>query len=311
MRIGIATDSAHLNLPGFESAVVGRLESMGFTVSVFDWRKWDEELASLIDVVLIRSTWDYHSHFQEFRDWLSVLEHRRVPVLNPLPVLKWNMDKHYLISLKEDFGVPIIPIFDVHDHVDFPYVIKPFVSAGSFHTVAVYDADVEKSYAAELMDWGVFTKNSEYMKQPFIKEFCDGGEWSLFFFGWTLSHIVNKKPKPGDFRVQPEFGASISGVPLDQAPSELFGFADHVLASLKSCCQQWGIDTDLMPYIRVDAVLSCSVCPSESNRLTPLLGELELIEPYLYLEHDPSSSALERYCSAVARSCTKLRSNSV
>jgi hypothetical protein len=39
--------------------------------------------------------------------------------------------------------------------------------------------------------------------QPFLPEIQSTGELSLLFFDGTFSHAVCKRPKAGDYRVQP------------------------------------------------------------------------------------------------------------
>src|SRR5690348_14731956 len=107
---------------------------------------WDDDAIdwSRFDLALLRSTWDYFERLPEFLDWAArVAGHTQL--VNPLPVLRWNTDKHYLAELARA-GVPVVPstflepdddvaaILDVvlNTHPDTrDFVIKPAVGAGS------------------------------------------------------------------------------------------------------------------------------------------------------------------------------------
>ena len=44
------------------------------------------------------------------------------------------------------------------------------------------------------------------MIQPYLPSIETEGETSLLFFGGRFSHAVNKRPVPGEFRIQVQFG---------------------------------------------------------------------------------------------------------
>ncbi|MCJ7934099.1 MAG: hypothetical protein MUW56_10805 [Chryseobacterium sp.] len=136
-------------------------------------------------------------------------------------------------------------------------VVKPCVSAGAQNTVAVGRDDFnERSVEIENL-----LKVQDYMVQPFVEE-IKNGEWSFIFFNGKYSHCSLKTPKQGDFRVQHYHGGSISYPTPDSKHIEQAG------TYLKSLPQP-------TLYARVDGVLI--------NNLFSLM-ELELIEPYLFLD---------------------------
>ena len=49
--------------------------------------------------VLFRSTWDYFDRFQEFSAWLTQIT-RKTVLFNSENIIRWNLDKHYLLDLK-------------------------------------------------------------------------------------------------------------------------------------------------------------------------------------------------------------------
>ena len=56
---------------------------------------------------ILRSTWDYHSRFEEFSAWVDRVS-RLTTVWNPPQLVRWNADKGYLRDL-ENAGVRIVP----------------------------------------------------------------------------------------------------------------------------------------------------------------------------------------------------------
>lgn len=233
-----------------------------------DWRSFD--------VAVIKSPWDYHNHLSEFLNWLDHVEILGVKVLNPVEIIKWNSDKHYLKDIAEK-GLPVIPSeyldkgssFDHHFFDLFEVdkvVIKPCVSAGAQNTITVSKANSEE----RSLDINELLKEQDYMVQPFAEE-IKNGEWSFLFFNGKYSHCSLKTPKQGDFRVQHYHGGSISYPTPDLVHIEQAG------SYLKSLPQS-------TLYARVDGVII--------NQSFYLM-ELELIEPYLFLNGD--TNLLENY----------------
>ena len=115
----------------------------------------------------------------------------------------------------------------------------------------------------------------EVLLQPFLPAVLNEGERSLVYFGGAFSHALDKVPIAGEFRVQEEHGGIITGVEPDSVSREA---ADAIVALIYP-----------RPlYARVDLV---------RDQGRPLLMELELVEPSLYLRTNPG--APERFAAAV------------
>ncbi|AZB00868.1 hypothetical protein EG359_15180 [Chryseobacterium joostei] len=262
-----------------DTELINFLKGKGLDVVPTIWN--DENVNwSSFDVAIIKSPWDYHNHLEEFLDWLERVEDLGVKVLNPVEIITWNSDKHYLKDISEK-GLPVIPAeyldkdssFDNHFFDLFKtdkLVVKPCVSAGAQNTITVSkDNFNERSTEIEQL-----LKEQDYMVQPFVEE-IKNGEWSFLFFNGKYSHCSLKTPKEGDFRVQHYHGGSISY----PAPEPLH--VEQAGAYLKSLPQS-------TLYARVDGVLI-------NNSF--YLMELELIEPYLFLNED--HHLLENYYEAL------------
>jgi len=245
----------------------------GFTIDTVSWHNFTHDY-SQYEAVIVRTTWDYQNSVTEFSQSLARIEQSGTKLINPLPLMLWNINKRYLRTLSKQ-GVPIIPsIFldnlkgiELHEFFeDFAcdeVIFKPLVSANSDNTFRVSTKTLP-TQEAELKS--VFA-NTECMVQPFLSAIVDDGEYSLFFFNGQYSHTIKKVPKTGDFRVQEEHGGQLYSV--QPTPAQL-DVAQKVLTALPSECL----------YARVDLV---------DNKGQWQLMEVELIEPSLYFNMDPDS----------------------
>ncbi|MEX2160805.1 MAG: hypothetical protein WD751_02730 [Anaerolineales bacterium] len=260
---------------------VAALERRGFTVDACVWDDASVDWGQY-EAIVLRSCWDYHLRSAEFGAWLSRLESMSAPVWNPIDVLRWNMDKTYLGDL-QDQGIELIPSVwlpqGAHIHLEHLLaekkwdraVIKPVVSASADNTLLVSASQARRHQA----DFDTLLQRGGVIVQEFAGEIESQGEWSLIFYGGEYSHAVVKRPKAGDFRVQPHLGGTHAAA---EPPRILVEQARSVVKA---------VDTDLL-YARVDAI-------ERNGRL--LLMELELIEPYLFFPDHPE--AAERFANAL------------
>ncbi|MDQ1446680.1 MAG: hypothetical protein QOI20_3144 [Acidimicrobiaceae bacterium] len=222
--------------------------------------------------VVVRGTWDYIEARDEFLDWAaSVAAVTRLA--NPFEVLRWNTDKSYLRDL-EAAGIPIVPT-TWGSQGPFPegeFVVKPAVSAGARNSARHTSAASGAAHAAAIeADGGVA------MVQPFLASVESEGETGTYVFGGQVSHAIRKMGilDPGASPADVPSMSSVdrvSSVPVDPALAE---FALRVLAASEFA--------EPVLYARVDTV------PGLDGR--PLVIELELTEPYLFLADQPAAAA--------------------
>lgn len=236
------------------------------------------------DLVILKSPWDYFDLIEDFYQWLNKLKSQNIKLLNPVDTIQWNADKHYLKDI-ENVGLPVarsiflekganIELKDYFDEFSSEkLIVKPAVSGGSKNTFKVTSENVTMVNH----QLNMLLKKEAFIIQPFLREIEDTGEWSFLFFGGEFSHALLKKAKPGDFRVQHAFGGTIH----PQHPST------GLLATAKKYVDQFASGC---LYARVDGVLV-------NNEFQ--LMELELIEPYLFL--DTNKKSLVNYYQALKR----------
>jgi glutathione synthase/RimK-type ligase-like ATP-grasp enzyme len=297
-RIAFATMSAFPDLHPDDLLLAGALRGLGIatvTPVVWDAAEPGPESLAGFDAVVIRSTWD--RRLTDFLAWVQKAEAAGARIFNSPRLIRWNSRKSYLAELCAR-GVRIVPTFEPAREASAAeitaracaegwteLIVKPAVSAGAEGAGRVAAGDVA---AVDRALRSARAHNSEegILIQPYLREVETGGELSLLFFGGVFSHAVIKRPGPGDFRVQEHLGGSTEPATVS---SESIAEAREIIARAP----------ELPLYARVDVI------PSAGGHL--LLGELELIEPFLFLGYD--AEAPVRLASVIAewvhRACAR------
>jgi glutathione synthase/RimK-type ligase-like ATP-grasp enzyme len=267
-----------------DELAIAELTRRGFDVREIPWSR-DHTDWSTFDLVIVRTTWDYHKRPTEFLAALARIEASGTTLENPRALITWNLDKRYLRDLAAR-GVPTVPSIWGHGGTAETFaalfdtlatneiVVKPIVSANALDTFRLH-APLTPQMSETLVR--TFTARA-WVAQPFLKSIVDDGELSIFYFDGQLSHAVRKVPKSGDFRVQEEHGGNIAPVPI---ADDVRRAADDVIQAVTPAPFQARAD-----LVRLD-----------DGSLA--LMELELIEPSLYFRTD--ASAPGHFADAVVR----------
>jgi hypothetical protein len=277
-RVAILTpDPAENTYAGAWPEVLERLAAAltdaGVAAAPTPWTAHADDCARLMafPLVLPLLAWGYHLDHARWLRACRTWQDAGVPMANPADVLASNSDKRYLRALHAS-GVAIPPTtwtarvtaqqleaaFDATGAEQL--IIKPTVSGGAWKTQRLRRGDVPDG-----------APDGDAMIQPYLPTIETEGETSLLFFGGRLSHVVNKRPVAGDFRIQVQYGGLYT--PLPAPPAGALALAEQALDA---------IGTPLL-YARIDMV------PDHDGRW--LLMEAELIEPDFYLDHDPNAGA--------------------
>lgn len=247
---------------------------LGDHATFIDWTK-AEDFADF-DLVTPLLAWGYPRDCPRWFALLDQLEAQRIPVSNPVSILRWNSDKAYLAEL-DALGIPSVPTLmaDTLDQAALDgardtfgvgtLVIKPPISGGADGTFRLERGDAVPDAVA----------GHRMMIQPFLPTISAEGEYSLFFFGGKFSHSIIKRPANGDFRVQEQYGGTEGAV---AAPIEALELADRAFAATAQITQ-----TGTLAYARVDIL-------RDEGGIFRLM-ELELIEPSLFLRFAPDQGA--------------------
>jgi glutathione synthase/RimK-type ligase-like ATP-grasp enzyme len=258
------------------------LTTRGFDVEFVAWNDPALDLSTAAACV-IRSTWDYPEHLDDFRRWLDIANAQTL-LLNGIELVRWNLHKRYLLDL-EAADIPIVPTVVVSkcgalDHArlsDEPgsshVIVKPAVGVGSFGVMRLPLGGRVQEAVAELAAEG------DVLVQPYVPSIESEGEISTVIIDGKVSHAVAKTPAVGDYRVQAHHGGHNARIGTS---AELNLLASRVVAALPAS----------PAYGRIDTV--------KVNGGHHLL-ELELIEPSLFLGYAPG--AAEQLAGVIAARC--------
>ena len=252
------------------------LELLGLNVIIKDWnsKKFDWSKA---EYAIFRSTWDYFDNFKLFSNWLEKNKYE-IKFINSLEIIKWNLDKVYLLELQEK-GINIAPTILIKKNQPTTLkklfedtgwqeaVLKPTVSGAARHTYRInrnsYN-DYEEIFKGLIC-------NEDFLFQEFIKNIISKGELSLIVIGGKYTHAVKKTAKKGDFRVQDDHGGKV----------EVYHASDKEIEFAEQCIN---LCLEMPLYARVD------IAYDNNNELS--LVELELIEPELWFRNNKKSAKL-------------------
>jgi hypothetical protein len=269
------------NLDPDDRLAADALARRGVKVDAAVWND-DSVEWSRAGIVIVRSTWDYHLDPEGFLRWAARIS-SVTALWNPLEVIRWNVHKGYLRSLAER-GVPVVETAWIAKGgtVDIEgtlrergwskAVIKPGIGLATRGVIFV-DQSPEglrrgQEHAIAL------AREHDVMVQPFMESVKGYGERALVFIGREFSHTVTKTA----FQPLMPTGEAGETRAIDD-PKEIAVACKAVVA----------VDGELL-FARVDLVRDADD--------EPLVIELEVVEPSLFLGFHPPS--VERFADALA-----------
>ncbi len=256
---------------------------------------WDDMTVSWrrFDAALLRSAWDYTERLPEFMDWARAVQAQTL-LLNPLEVIRQNVDKHYLAALEKK-GIAIVPS-DFAEPGEDPgaalaaflarhpkapdFVVKPAIGAGS-RDAQRYRRGQKRSAQAHVKR--LLAEGRSVLLQPYLDSVDEAGETALIFFDGEFSHAIRKGPL----------------LVADEGPTEALFAAETIsarepgkdeLALARATLKALGTKQPLA-YARVDLIRAADG--------TPRLLELELTEPSLFFPY--GEGAAERFVAVLKK----------
>ncbi len=222
---------------------------------------------------LLRSTWNYALDVAGFLSWVDRVAEAG-PLWNPREVVHANVHKRYLLELAAR-EVAVVPTTLVErgqtcDLAEIAkryrtakLVIKPEVGAGSLGA-RVFTIGGPMTNPTPRGHLSALTARGAALIQPYLSSVDGYGERSLVWIDGAISHAIRKKPR---------FVGEIERIegPMPIADDER-ALAEAALAPV----------ADRILYGRVD------MARDEANR--PVVMELELVEPSLFLAKQPGAA---------------------
>jgi O-ureido-D-serine cyclo-ligase len=291
-RIALVTARAARGTDYDMPLLLAALRTAGADAQEVDWD--DEALDwSRFDIALLRSTWDYFDRLPAFLAWAERVS-RQTRLLNPLEVIRWNTDKHYLAELAragvpgvpgafvepdEDPGAAIDKLLAAHP-ASRDLVVKPAVGAGSRdaqrHARGNRAAII--AHVQRLLD-----RHRSVLLQPYLERVDEHGETALLFFDGGFSHAIRKGP------LLKRDEDSTAGLYAEETIEPRTPLADELTVA-QSALAAMPFEQPLL-YARVDLI--------RDDDGAPRLLELELVEPSVFAAH--ANGVAERFAKAVLR----------
>jgi glutathione synthase/RimK-type ligase-like ATP-grasp enzyme len=251
---------------------------------------WDDPAVewARFDAALLRSAWDYAERRGEFLAWADETA-ARTALFNPIPVLRWNSDKHYLRDLMRA-GLPVVPTSYAESAGDAPrvladflaqhdareLVVKPAIGAGA-RGARRHDRSATSQTLAHVLS--LLDTGRSVMLQPYLEEVDLRGESALMFIDGRFSHAIRKGP------LLPAGAPATAGLFAPEDISRRIPEGDELAVAERVMAQ---LPFDTLLYGRVDLVRDAAG--------RPCVLELELTEPSLYFSYEPPAAA--RFVSA-------------
>jgi glutathione synthase/RimK-type ligase-like ATP-grasp enzyme len=288
-RIALVTAQEAQALDEDLAPLADALHHAGVDVHIVPWdapQDWSQ-----FDMLLLRSTWDYMSRLGEFLGWAERAS-QQCTLVNALPCIRWNIDKHYLGALGAA-GVPVVPSTFVEPGADVPdaierflaqdrcaeFVIKPTIGAGS-RDAQRHDRTARAAAVAQAT--GLLAEGRSILVQPYLSRVDDEGEAALIFFGGEFSHSVKKGAllRPG--------AGPTGGL-----------FAAETISARVAATDELAIARQALTVLPFAAPLYARVDILRDGAGEPRLLELELIEPSLFFAHAPLAAG--RFAACITR----------
>ncbi|HUL45589.1 MAG TPA: hypothetical protein VLV25_00660 [Steroidobacteraceae bacterium] len=291
-KVALVTARAARGLDEDMPPLTAALAAAGAGSQIVDWDDPRVEWARF-DLVVPRSAWDYAERLPEFLAWAERVT-RLSTLVNPLAVVRWNTDKHYLGELARA-GAPVVPTWYVEPGEDAGRTLDEFLAADPCRELVAKPAvgagsrDARRHARADRAEilahiGPLAAAGRSVMLQPYLASVDTYGETALMYIDGRFSHAIRKGallPAAGAPST-PGLFAPEEIIPRTPGADELAA-ADRILAAAPFRS---------LLYARVDLL--------RDPRGAPELLELELTEPSLFLAHAPGSA--ERFAAALLAS---------
>ncbi len=281
MRIALATCSVMPDQFTDDQKVIAELEALAVEIT---YEPWDTDLDwAGFDAVGVRSPWDYSYRRDEFVAWANSAG---TELHNSADLLAWNSDKAYVADLHEA-GLPVVETTFLAPGEEWAgddreVIVKPSVSAGARDTGRFGPSLTDEARA---LIGKIHESGRTAMVQPFLPSVDTTGETALVFIDGEFSHSLRKSSV-----LKPDEVAPVRSTDLMVA--EAMYDPDLVLAGtyepdelelaeriVRHITERFAY---LPLYARVDML--------RDTEGTPVLLELEAVEPNLYFDQFPDGA---------------------
>ncbi|HEY8302652.1 MAG TPA: hypothetical protein VIG48_12195 [Jatrophihabitans sp.] len=278
----LATCAAFPDGDADDRALLGPLAASNVDASFAVWS--DPAVDWTAAPTVLRSTWDYTLRRDAFLTWVDTVP----KVHNPADVVRWSSDKVYLAELRRA-GLPVTPTLVVTPGAraelpDEEFVVKPSVGAGSRGAGRFVPAagDAAHAHVAALHEAG-----RTVLVQPYLAGVDEAGETALIYLAGEFSHAVRKGPMLTSDTVHDI--SETSGL-----------FVEENISARRPDAAELAVGNRALAFLRdrfgaAPLYARVDLLPGPDG---PVVVELELVEPSLFLAH--ADGAVERFAALLA-----------
>ncbi len=279
--LALITDSHSLAMDFDMPLLLDACRARGFTAEVCEWEDPTIDW-SHFDAVVLRSPWNCIECIPKFLAWCERIS-AVTQLFNPLSVVRWNLNKHYLADLAAH-GVPVVPSQFVERGENPLLALRSFLAAHPQSrelvikpTVGSYSRGVQRfarpmeteaaQYIAHLLG-----NACQVILQPYMESIDHDGETNMTYFDGVYSHAIRKSAL-----LMPD---GTVNAPLQDFRKERAATEDEravALAALNATVAHLALEQPLL-YGRVDLI--------RDNYGEPIVLEMEVCEPSLNLPFD-------------------------
>ncbi|MBJ6128040.1 ATP-grasp domain-containing protein [Microvirga splendida] len=263
----IATCSEYPHPTPNLEALVNALRAHGTEAAYLPWKTTPLETFVAADAVLPLCCWDYYDDPGRFLGWIDAREARGARLLNPPELLRWNFRKTYLLDMAAA-GHAVPKTFHLQE-ASRPAIAERMEAEGWSVAVAK-PVSSQSGHGVRKIDRSNMDRwpTGEVLLQEYQDDIGALGETTMTFIEGVFSHAVRRVLKAGEWRANAQYGITYERVAVSR------DVIDAAQAYI-----------DFLPqaplYARVDGLVRSTGF---------MLMELELIDPYLYLEFAPGSA---------------------
>jgi O-ureido-D-serine cyclo-ligase len=280
--VALVTARAARGLDEDMPPLTAALSAAGAQAQIVDWDDREVDWGRF-DLVVPRSAWDYAERLPEFLAWAERVS-RLTTLVNPLPVVRWNTDKHYLGELART-GAPVVPTWYVEPGGDAGRTLDEFLAADACRELVVKPAVGAGARDARRHDRGdreeilahiapLNAAGRSVMLQPYLASVDHAGETALMYIDGRFSHAIRKGALLPAVGAPPTAGLFAPEEIIARTPgADELAAAGRILAAAPF---------QRLLYARVDLL--------RDPKGAPRLLELELTEPSLFLAHAPGAA---------------------
>ncbi len=211
-KVAIASSTSWANRVTDDLLIERELLHNGIAADIISWQDNKVDYKKY-DAVLVGSMWGYQRELDTFWAFLEQIEKNKVPMINPIQIIRENCNKVSQFQLLRKIGLPVVEteIIETGKLNDWKMpslekpsgaiVIKPAISGGGDNTFLIHDKDELKKVKERLV---TVNRKMDLLVQPYIPE-VSNGEIGVVMIGGKIVNAVRRFPGviDGHFRVEP------------------------------------------------------------------------------------------------------------